>query len=96
MKILVTGCAGFIGFHVCLGISNIKKVKLFGIDNLNNYYDVKLKNYRLNILKKQIRNFKFYKIDISNKNKLLDICKKNQFTHILHFAAQANHRGARG
>ena len=44
MKILITGCAGFIGFHVCNDLlDKIKNLKILGIDNLNNYYDVKLK-----------------------------------------------------
>jgi len=43
MKILITGCAGFIGFHLATKLSNHNKYKLFGIDNMNNYYDVRLK-----------------------------------------------------
>ena len=50
MNILVTGCAGFIGFHTCQKLIN-KKYKVLGIDNLNNYYDVELKKNRLKILK---------------------------------------------
>ena len=50
--ILVTGAAGFIGFHVCLELLN-KGYNCIGIDNINNYYDVKLKNQRLKILKKK-------------------------------------------
>ena len=54
MKILITGCAGFIGFHVCNDLlDKIKNLKILGIDNLNNYYDVKLKKKRLDILKKK-------------------------------------------
>ena len=52
MNILVTGCAGFIGFHLCLDLISKEKVSLFGIDNLNSYYDIKLKQDRLKILKK--------------------------------------------
>ena len=47
MKILITGCAGFIGFHLCNSLLKNKKNKIFGIDNLNNYYDVELKLNRL-------------------------------------------------
>ena len=43
MNILVTGCAGFIGYHFCIYLLKNKKNKLFGLDNLNNYYDIKLK-----------------------------------------------------
>ena len=43
MKILVTGCAGFIGFHLCKNLSKNKKILVTGLDNLNNYYDINLK-----------------------------------------------------
>ena len=69
MKILITGSAGFIGFH----LSNFllkKNYEIIGIDTLNNYYDDKLKKKRLSILKKN-KNFTFYKIDISKKKKLM-------------------------
>ena len=59
IKILITGCAGFIGFHLSKKLLENKKYKVFGIDNINNYYDVKLKKDRINILKK--KNFKFEK-----------------------------------
>ena len=52
-NILVTGCAGFIGFHLCNQLI-IKNYNIIGIDNLNNYYDTKLKD-RLNILKNKIK-----------------------------------------
>ena len=52
MNILVTGCAGFIGFHTSNFLIN-KKNNIFGIDNLNNYYDKRLKINRLQILKKK-------------------------------------------
>ena len=54
-KILVTGCAGFIGYHLCKKIQKNKFFKLFGIDNINSYYDVKLKKDRLKDLKKKIK-----------------------------------------
>ena len=50
MKILVTGSSGFIGFHLCKLLLKNKKLEIFGIDNLNNYYDKKLKLDRLKIL----------------------------------------------
>jgi nucleoside-diphosphate-sugar epimerase len=53
-NILVTGCAGFIGFHLCQHLLQ-KKYKVYGVDNLNNYYDVGLKKNRLNILRKTIK-----------------------------------------
>ncbi len=53
MKILITGCAGFIGFHLSLKLSRNKNYKIFGIDNIDNYYDKNLKLDRLNIIKKK-------------------------------------------
>ena len=65
MNILVTGAAGFIGFSVSLKLLKLKH-KVIGLDNLNNYYDKKLKFHRLQILRKY-KNFSFLKIDISKK-----------------------------
>ena len=59
MSILVTGAAGFIGFHLIKKILN-KNKKVFGIDNINNYYDTNLKKDRINNLKKN-KKFYFYK-----------------------------------
>ena len=64
MNILVTGCAGFIGFHLSKSLAS-KNVKIYGVDNLNDYYSVKLKKMRVSILK-QNKNFSFYKLDISH------------------------------
>ena len=61
--ILVTGSAGFIGFHLALKILDKKKYNIVGIDNLNNYYDIKLKKDRLKILNKN-KLHKFYKLDL--------------------------------
>jgi UDP-glucuronate 4-epimerase len=91
MKILVTGCVGFIGFHLCESLLNNKNIEVLGVDNLNSYYSIKLKKLRLSLLKKK-KKFKFYKIDISNCSKLETIFKKNKFDIIINLAAQAGVR----
>ena len=88
MNILVTGAAGFIGFHTCLSL--LTKHKVFGLDNLNNYYDVNLKKSRLNILKKN-KDFEFLKTDIQNKN-LHNKFKRIKLDIIINLAAQAGVR----
>ena len=70
MKILITGCCGFIGYNFAKFLSKSKnKIRIIGIDNLNNYYSVNLKKKRLKNLH-EFRNFKFYKIDISKYDRL--------------------------
>ncbi|MFC1478334.1 SDR family NAD(P)-dependent oxidoreductase [Candidatus Margulisiibacteriota bacterium] len=88
--ILVTGAAGFIGFHVSKALLN-KGIKVIGIDNLNSYYDVKLKKARLKILKKDT-GFTFIKLDLCNYQKLKKVFKKYSFTKICNLAAQAGVR----
>ena len=90
INILITGCAGFIGFHLCKKLVS-SKINIIGIDNLNKYYDLKLKKKRLTILKK-FKNFSFYKEDIRNNNKLIKIFNKHTFTYVVHLAAQAGIR----
>ena len=68
-----------------------KNIVVFGIDNLNNYYDIDLKKRRLDILKKY-KNFYFKKIDLSNKKKVLNIFKNNKFKTVVNLAAQAGVR----
>ena len=93
MKILVTGAAGFIGFHTIDKLLNSKNYKVIGIDNLNNYYDVSLKKKRLKILKKNHKNkFFFKKIDIANKKKLKNLFKSYKFKKVINLAAQAGVR----
>ncbi len=92
MKILITGCAGFIGFHLSKNLLNSKKnFHIYGIDNINNYYSVKLKNDRLKILN-NYKNFTFKKMNLSNKSKLTKVFDKNAFDIVIHLAAQAGVR----
>ena len=89
-SILITGCCGFIGYHAAKKFLS-KKFKVLGIDNLNNYYDIKLKKNRLkNLL--IFNNFKFKKGNIANKKFLNKIFKENKFTYVLSLAAQAGVR----
>ena len=74
MKVLITGCAGFIGFHLCLKLLN-KNNSVIGLDTLNNYYSKSLKLNRLKILQRN-KKFSFKKIDISNFNSLKKVLKK--------------------
>jgi len=90
MNILVTGAAGFIGFHVSSLLLK-KNFNIYGIDNLNSYYDVNLKLSRLKILKNK-KNFFFKKIDIKNYKKLFNYTKKNKIDVIVNLAAQAGVR----
>ena len=90
MNILVTGCAGFIGFHLCENLKN-KNINIIGIDNLNNYYSKDYKKKRLAILKKK-KNFKFFKLDISDYKKLDKLFSKNRLDVVVNLAAQAGVR----
>ena len=74
--ILVTGCAGFIGFHLTKKLIE-KNLKIFGVDSLENYYSKELKLKRLNILKKS-KKFTFKKIDLKNFSKIYDFVKKKK------------------
>lgn len=90
MRVLITGSAGFIGYHLCE--SYLKDgVAVLGIDNINNYYDTKLKKNRLNQLKKY-NNFIFENLDISNKNKLEKKFNSFKPSNVVNLAAQAGVR----
>lgn len=92
MKFLITGAAGFIGAKVsavlCLAGHDV-----IGIDNLNDYYDINLKNARLNNLS-IFSNFKFFKVDLSEKDKMLDLFSTFKFERVIHLAAQAGIRNS--
>tara|TARA_B100000579_G_C22752030_1_gene814507 strand:+ start:302 stop:1303 length:1002 start_codon:yes stop_codon:yes gene_type:complete len=89
-KILVTGSAGFIGYHLCKSLLN-DNYDVLGIDNINDYYDVNLKKSRLNELSKN-KNFIFKKIDIIDKEKLSKSFKEFQPNIVVNLAAQAGVR----
>lgn len=89
-KVLITGGAGFIGFHLSKKLLE-NGYQVIAIDNLNDYYDIRLKEERLNILKKY-DNFSFMKLDISEKEKMVDLFKKEQFNIVINLAAQAGVR----
>lgn len=89
-KILVTGAAGFIGFHLSQRLLT-RGDQIIGIDNLNNYYDVSLKQARLNILKKQT-NFNFYQLELADKIGIENLFKEHQFDVVVNLAAQAGVR----
>ena len=89
-KILITGVAGFIGYHLAEKLLN-ENYQIIGIDNLNDYYDPILKQDRLNNLKK-FSNFEFHKIDFIQNNELTSIFNNNQFNQVIHLGAQAGVR----
>jgi UDP-glucuronate 4-epimerase len=91
MKILITGAAGFIGYSLANQLLNNKKNIIFGIDNFSKYSGRDIKKLRIDILKKS-KNFKFYKIDINNKNKIENLFKKNLFDIVVHLAAEVGVR----
>ena len=94
MKVLITGCCGFIGFSFSQYLLNKnKKIKIVGVDSLNNYYSTKLKKDRLTILKKQKKRFKFLKQNLKNKYKLRKIFLDNNFDQVFHFAIEWNFAG---
>ena len=89
-KLLITGVAGFIGYHLAEKLIN-NNYHIIGIDNLNDYYDPALKKARLNNLIKN-SNFEFHQIDFTQNNTLIPIFKKNKFDHVIHLGAQAGVR----
>jgi UDP-glucuronate 4-epimerase len=90
MKVLITGCAGFIGFSFASYLLE-KNIKVIGIDNFDKYYSIKLKKKRISILS-QSKFFKFKKLDLINRDELNKFFKKEKFDYVFHFAAQAGVR----
>jgi UDP-glucuronate 4-epimerase len=90
MKIIVTGAAGFVGFHTSQKLLD-RGDEVIGIDNLNNYYDPTLKQARLNQLSGQ-DGFTFHKVDIADKDAITKIFADAKPDKVIHLAAQAGVR----
>lgn len=90
MRILVTGAAGFIGFHSSLRLVGLGH-DVVGIDNINSYYSVALKEARLAILKDHPR-FHFIHADLAHREAMADLFRKHKFDVVLHLGAQAGVR----
>ena len=90
MKILVTGAAGFIGYHLCCSFLD-DGYEVLGIDNLNEYYDPSLKMARINKLD-SYKNFIFKKTNIANKESITQIFKSFKPNKVVNLAAQAGVR----
>ena len=105
MKILVTGTAGFIGFHLAKKLLD-RGDTVVGIDNINDYYDVNLKHGRLKELGIELgaetlvspinsttyKNHKFYKLDLADKEAMEELFKTEKFDAVMNLAAQAGVR----
>jgi UDP-glucuronate 4-epimerase len=89
-SVLVTGAAGFIGFHLTQRLSKLG-FKVSGLDNINDYYDVKLKHARLDVLK-GIKDFTFHQAELTNYKDLDRLFNENKFDFVVNLAAQAGVR----
>ena len=89
-KILVTGAAGFIGYHTCKQLLE-SGYEVVGIDNLNDYYDVSLKEARLTRLQ-GMQNFSFRRLDLADRARMDELFLSQKFDTVIHLAAQAGVR----
>jgi UDP-glucuronate 4-epimerase len=90
MKILVTGAAGFIGFHTARLLLE-RGDEVVGIDNVNAYYDVTLKEARLALLKQHAK-FRFVKLDFADRAGMQSLFEREKFQRVIHLGAQAGVR----
>lgn len=90
MKVLVTGAAGFIGMHTSKRLLD-EGYEVVGLDNMNDYYDPKLKEYRLEQLTPYDK-FKFIKMDLCDREDVATLFESEQFERVIHLAAQAGVR----
>lgn len=89
MKFLVTGAAGFIGFHTCKRLLEAGH-QVVGLDNMNDYYDVNLKQARLDLLQSSL--FSFHKVDLADRQGIAELFAEEKFNRVIHLAAQAGVR----
>jgi UDP-glucuronate 4-epimerase len=90
MSVLVTGAAGFVGYFVAKRLLEAG-LEVYGIDNLNDYYDVRLKQGRLHQLK-NFEDFTFHKLDLVDREGVLSLFQQHRFEYVIHLAAQAGVR----
>ena len=90
MNILVTGAAGFIGFHLCKRLLE-RGEQVTGLDNMNDYYDVSLKEARLSMLE-PFERFTFVKADLADRSVMEELFKTGKFERVVNLAAQAGVR----
>jgi len=90
VRILVTGAAGFIGFHLCQKLLE-RGDQVIGLDNLNDYYDVSLKHARLAQLEGQ-PGFRFVRLDLADRDKMATLFSEERFDKVVNLAAQAGVR----
>ena len=87
MNLLVTGVAGFIGFHLTCRLLR-EGHEVTGIDNINDYYDVRIKQDRLKQIQ-ELGNFTFKKLDLADRAGMEALFAGNQFERVINLAAQA-------
>ncbi len=90
LSVLVTGAAGFIGYHTCQALL-ARGDRVIGIDNLNDYYEVSLKQSRLSQLVSQ-EAFQFQKMDLADRDGVAKLFADHSFDRVIHLGAQAGVR----
>jgi len=91
MKLLVTGAAGFIGFHMARRLLS-EGMDVTGLDNMNDYYDVSLKEARNNILENEYEGYVLHRIDLADTESIQKLFEEGNFDYVVHLAAQAGVR----